>query len=99
VRVARWAAVLDDLERQSARLEAQLDGNPAQFPTLTFTPPAELGTMPSELAGRARALQDRQRTLIDRLEQAQAANSRHLQATRELGDRGPAGPVYIDTTG
>ncbi len=97
--MARWVAVLDDLERQSARLEAELDDDRGELPARAFTPPAELGTMPSELTGRARALQERQRALIDRLEQAQTANGRHLQVTRELGDRGPAGPIYIDTTG
>jgi hypothetical protein len=98
-RVARWAGVLDDLERQTERLETQLDSAGGELPTLIWSEPAEEGSMPPELAARARALQGRQRALIDRLEQAQASNARHLQAVRELDERGPAGPVYIDTTG
>jgi hypothetical protein len=98
-RVARWAGVLDDLERQTERLETQLDGADGELPVLTWSEPAEAGSMPPELAARARALQERQRALIDRLEQAQASNAHHLQAVRELDERGPAGPVYIDTTG
>jgi hypothetical protein len=101
-RVARWAGVLDDLERQTERLETQLDGaggDGGDLPVLTWSGPAEEGSMPPELAARARALQERQHALIDRLEQAQASNARHLQAVRELDERGPAGPVYIDTTG
>lgn len=98
-RVARWAAVLDDLEHQTERLESQLAKGGEEWGSVAWSSPGDLGSMPAELAGRAQELQRRQHDLIDRLEQAQASNARHLQASRELDDRGPAGPVYIDTTG
>lgn len=62
-RATAWALALDELEGETARLEAIDAGSPVPDP-VPWVPPADLGPLPQELAPRARELLVRQQVVL-----------------------------------
>jgi hypothetical protein len=84
---ARWVAVLDELERRVASGDST-----------SWTPPADLGPLPGDLAPRARDLMSAQQEAIARAE----AELRRIGDELSTLRRTPAAPAarasaYIDT--
>jgi hypothetical protein len=95
---AAWLAALDELEAVAGRdPQAAADGAGVSG---AWTPPAGLGPLPPELAGRASAVASVQRGALARLDAARKAVLAHLGAVRSVeSSREPERPVYLDATG
>ena len=66
----------------------------------TWTPPAGLGAIPTELAERVRDLVHNQQKLIGELETARNLTARHLAAVRAVPPKRDArASVYLDVAG
>ncbi|MGZ4473918.1 MAG: hypothetical protein ACXVXE_16005 [Nocardioidaceae bacterium] len=63
-----WVAALDDLERSLDAVDDLLVGTALELPP--WQPPLLTGPLPTELAPRARRLQDRQQGLVARVRAA-----------------------------
>jgi hypothetical protein len=106
---AAWLAALDELEAVAGR-DPQLTADGAGVSGAgagvglgaigTWTPPAGLGPLPAELAGRASAVAGVQRGALARLDAARKAVLAHLGAVRSVeSSHEPERPVYLDATG
>jgi hypothetical protein len=84
-----WAEVLDHLERELRHPDAS-----------GWTPPENLGPIPPELEGRARALLDAQRDAVEAMSEQREQIGRHLSAVRSVPSaHDSARSVYLDVTG
>lgn len=96
-----WAAILDDFERELARVDllaAELAdaGVVIPLPVLGELPAiADLGPIPEELRERALAILAAQRDAMTRLEELRADLARHIGLTRSASSRGDVA-VYLD---
>lgn len=93
-RLARWEAVLTDLEASAAKAH---EGNAVPSP---WAPPVGLGPLPPELADRALEVVAAQRAALKRVEDARTGVLGHLGALRSLDAlREPRAAVYLDVEG
>lgn len=79
--VRAWDAALARLENELALLAAALDAG-GQPPTTAWTPPSELGPLPSSLRDRATELLAHLEDLTDELRDARSATLGEVQRTR-----------------
>lgn len=102
--ISAWCAVLDQLEAGlgAAALHADVAARGGDLTVAdTWTPPADLGPLPAELAGRARAMLAGQRELISELEETRQRVAKRLSIVRSVPSArsGAASAVYLDVTG
>ena len=102
---AGWAAALDALElslddaARAMTVSSSADGGAVSTPP-SWTPPRDLGALPTELAARVQDLLTNQRKLIGELEQARTLTLRHLTAVRSVPpERDARASVYLDVNG
>jgi hypothetical protein len=88
-----WAQVLDRLERDLDHHYAVIDGH-AEPATEAFTPPADLGPIPADLAPRAIALGNAYGAAIERAEQAQAEVQDVMRRLPRLQQHAPVRPRH-----
>jgi hypothetical protein len=75
-------------------------GAASPVPPVRWSPPADLGPLPSSLAARVQRLLTAQRDAIARVDEARRAVLGHLGAVGRVEEsREPAGSVYLDVTG
>lgn len=95
---AAWEDALSQLEMSVATAERMLTvGHLGQEPPHQWSPPANLGPLPSELADRARTLLDRQIETARRIAEAADLNRRQSRAAQAMRATRPSSPVYLDT--
>ena len=84
----RWTAVLDDLADDLDRVEAALDvaSEDEAWPAVLWTPPEDLGDLPTELVPRALDLRDRLADLEDELRIARGEALARVRAARTHRD-------------
>ena len=106
-RYMRWAAVLEALEQDVERAEAQADALPvgmdddAVAGDLSADLPSveEMGPMPEIFAARAATLAQRQTEAITRAQDKLAALRRQIKLNQDLKVEAEPAPIYLDTTG
>jgi hypothetical protein len=97
----RWEEVLAQLEEETSRVESLLDitDGTEQTAATQWSPPTDLGPLPTELEHRARQILDRQHAAATRLtEQMAAVRDQQNLAARVSNATSPdqSRPVYLD---
>lgn len=91
--VHEWSDLLDRLERDIAVAVSGDEPEP-------WSPPAEAGPLPEELADRARRILDAQLESMAMLGKARNGARAHLDALSTVPDgQGPARPLFLDVQG
>lgn len=94
---AAWEAALDDLEAHCAYAESLIGGPGVHNALSGWIPPADLGSLPSELVSRALLLSERQRHLIAAMPVALTNVSEHLRLIDRVGaTHAPQPAIYLD---
>lgn len=94
-----WRGIIADLEADLDRLQSgDLVGVGGRLGSADWSPPAIAGPLPEEYANHVRALIERQREAVTRLEQARRVTAEHLGAVRAASS-GTGDAVYLDVEG
>lgn len=89
---ASWSLVIEELRAQLARIKAgQEPGD--------WSPPSVAGPLPEEYAGAVRELIEKQRSVMEALEEARRRTGEHLVAVRAAEPARGYHAAYLDVEG
>jgi hypothetical protein len=92
-----WEAALDDLEAHCAYAESLIGGPGVHGDLSSWTPPADIGSLPSELVSRALRLSERQRNLIAAMPVVLTTVSERMRLIDRVGaTHAPQPALYLD---
>jgi hypothetical protein len=97
---ASWSAVLDGLESSVIASEELLRSGQQYADLEPWTAPSDLGPLPAELVERARAIAERQQSVLAQMPAALERTHRQWELTRKITESTATrqASIYIDAT-